>query len=174
MRILACLMMIAALSLPALCQTSDEEEQAPKLLGGFLYQTAITQESYLITNPEEMEPFALRIPPVTPYKVLPLPPNPDPFLKGFTVNFEQSVLAVAVGRNRIKNPPVFKGTELLENGERRVHFSLPALTAEGYPLGWAVYTAVILPRIEGTTTVVVTTVPAKKQPKWTDADFPRL
>lgn len=143
-------------------------------MGGFLQQTALTAPSYLLTNEQELQAFVERIPPVTPYKILPAPPNPDPFLKGFTVDFEEIVLVVAVGRNRIKNPPLYQGVETLAEGSREVYFTLSAPTAEAYPLGWAVYTAVVLPRIEGDTTVVVTTVPAKEEPFIKEAKFPRL
>jgi len=174
MRFLALIAVLVALAQPALSQDSPSPEPATRVMGGYLHQTAITPESYLITSAAESKPFVDMIPPETPYKNLPPPPNPDPFLKGFEVNFEESILAVAVGRNRIENPPIFEGTETLEDGSRLVFFSLSAPTAETYPVGWAVYTGVILPRIEQPTTIVVTSVPAKKKPKWSEGKFERL
>jgi hypothetical protein len=160
MKHLTCLLMLFALTLPGLAQSFDDEEpEGPRVLGGFLYQTAITQESYLITKDEELKSFVMMIPAVTPYKTLPAPPNPDPLLKDFTIDFEENVLAVAVGRNRIERPPVFQMVDESDDGGRLVQFALSKPTAEAYPFGWAVYTAVVIPRIELHTRVVVRTLP---------------
>lgn len=157
--VLALMMM----TLPTLAQT-EEVDEGPEVMRGHVYQNALTQESYLITSAEELKAFILYLPPVTPYKKLPAPPNPDPFLKGFTVDFEQDVIAVTVGRNRITGYPEYNGVEEFENGERLVHFTIPAPSAEAYPWGWAIYSAVVLPRTEGKTTIVVES--PKRAPSW--------
>ncbi len=132
-----------------------EDVEAPEVLQGYLILDGVTPESYLLTTPEQLQAFVKTLPPHTPYKVLPAPPNPDPFLKGFSVDFEQSVIAVAVGRNRIARHPVYLGTRQTADGGRQVLFSLPAPTPEAFPFGWGVYSAVVLPRVEGATSVVV-------------------
>lgn len=137
---------------------------------GYLFQTMITPESYLLTNPEQLKAFVEKLPPNTPFKVLPAPPNPDPFLHGFTVDFTENVVAIAVRRNGISNFPSFLGLREQPDGVRTVHFELAAPTAEAYPLGWAVYSAVVLPRT-GPTAVVVNTAPPKKRQS---NKFPRL
>lgn len=151
------LLLAAGLSLPAGAQRAPEE------MRGYLYQTALTTESYLLTNPEELKAFVSMLSPVLPYKTLPAPANPDPFLKGFTVDFEQNVIAVAVGRNRISRNPSYAGLTQLENGGQQVRFVLSAPTSEPYPYGWAVYTAVVVPRVEGPTTVLVETLPSTER-----------
>lgn len=171
MRLLNLFLVLLALALPALCQEFSTEQPAPNKWGGYLYQNAITPESYLITNVKDLEQFVARIPPVTPYKTLPAPPNPDPLLKDFQLNFEESILAIAVGRNRIKNPPTFQGVSTTADGSRQVNFSLPAPTAEAYPFGWAVYSAIIIPRTEGATRIVVTTLGKSER---SQRKFPRL
>jgi hypothetical protein len=159
------LLMVAAwLLLPCPAQTVTEEVKPPTVMQGYLYQNGITPESYLLTTAEELKAFVSTLPPVTPYKNLPAPPNPDPFLHGFTVNFDHSVVAVAVGRNRIDRNPRYEGIDKLPDGSRRVRFSLSAPTAKAYPFGWAVYSAVVLPRSEAPTTVIVETVPATGAP----------
>ncbi len=151
-------------ALPTLAQDEQEAEAPPEVMQGYVYQNALTQESYLITNAEELKAFVLYLPPVTPYKKLPAPPNPDPFLKGFTVDFEQNVIAVTVGRNRIVGFPEYRGVEELTNGDRQVHFTIPAPSAEAYPYGWALYSAVVLPKTVGKTSVVVESL--KRTPSW--------
>lgn len=156
------LLLLMLVTVPALAQ--DEDEAKPEVRQGYIYQNALTPESYLITSPEELKAFIQYLPPVTPYKTLPAPPNPDPFLHGFTVDFEQSVVAVAVGRNRIVGFPEYRGTEELKSGERDVHFTIPAPTTNAYPYGWAIYSAVVLPRTEGKTRLVVESL--KPKPSW--------
>ncbi len=153
---------LLALTLPTIAQ--DEDQPESDVMQGYIYQNALTPESYLITSAEELKAFVQYLPPVTPYKTLPAPPNPDPFLNGFTIDFEQSVVAVAVGRNRIVGFPEYKGTEEFENGGRDVHFTIPAPTTNAYPYGWAIYSAVVLPRTEGKTRLVVQNL--KKEPSW--------
>lgn len=151
---------LVAMIFPTLAQ--DEVE--PEVMRGYIYQNALTPESYLITSPEELKAFLQYLPPVTPYKTLPAPLNPDPFLHGFAVDFEQSVLAVAVGRNRIVGFPEYRGTEEFEGGERSIHFTIPAPATNAYPYGWAIYSAVVLPRTEGKTRLVVESL--KPEPSW--------
>lgn len=122
---------------------------------GYLYQNALTQESYLITSEQELKDFVQYLPPVVPYKVLPAPPNLDPLLHGFAIDFEENVLAVAVARNRIEGFPVYHGVTELPSGERTVHFTIPVPTAKAYPYGWAIYSAVVLPRTNDETRLIV-------------------
>jgi len=136
-------------------------------VGGFLTQTAATPQSYLIENSQQLESFVTMLPKVTPFKTLPASPNPDPFLEGYSPNFEEKVLIVVTGRDRITDPPVFLGVETSEDGIRRVRFELPERTTKTYPYGWAVYTGVVLPRIEGNTKVLVNGV------EEADEDFQR-
>jgi hypothetical protein len=150
---------IALLALTSLLVSPSVAQ--PQEIKGYLYQTALTPESYLLTSPEELKAFTSMLSPVLPYKTLPAPANPDPFLKGFTVDFEQNVIAVAVGRNRINRNPSYAGIDEWDDGSRQVRFLLSAPTSEPYPFGWAVYTAVVLPRVEGRTTVLVKTLPNK-------------
>lgn len=124
-------------------------------MGGYLTQTAATPESYLIENAQQLESFVTMLPKVTPFKTLPASPNPDPFLDGYSPDFEEEILIVATGRDRITDPPVFLGVETSEDGTRLVRFELPQRTTKTYPYGWGVYTAVVLPRIEGNTKVLV-------------------
>jgi hypothetical protein len=157
-RLLCSLGLLGLLALPAAAQTQGQTIQ------GYLYQTAITQESYLLTNPQELQSFVAWLSPVLPYKTLPAPPNPDPFLKGFTVDFEQNVIAVAVARDRISDPPSYLGTVPLEDGTRQARFELSAPDrSKPSPFGWAVYTAVVLPREQAPTTVLVRTLPSHKR-----------
>lgn len=138
---------------------AQESEDSPiSVMRGYLYQTAITPESYVITNPEELKAFVSMLPPVTPYKNLPAPPNPDPLLKGYSIDFSQDILVVAVGRNRIDRHPTFLATKEYEDGTRQVWWSLSAPTSQAYPYGWAVYSAVIMPKTTGTTSVTVQTL----------------
>lgn len=173
------LLALLFLALPAVAQTSAPAPLAVKVMGGYLFQTAITPESYVITNEQELKPFTSMLPPTTPYKNLPATPNPDAFLHGFKVNFDQQVLVVAVGRDRITKAPVFQGLQTADDGTRLVKFALQEAKGEAHPYGWAVYTAVVLPKIEATTRAVVTTVPKESQPwlkdgKFPDAKFPSL
>lgn len=138
---------------PAIAESADGS--APHVMTGYIFQTMLTQGSYLITNADELANFVKTLAPVTPYKILPAPLNPDPFLHGFTVDFDHDVLAVAVGRDTITRLPYFDGVNFI-NGERVVNFQLPAKTAQPYPLGWAVYTAVVLPRSREMTRIIVT------------------
>lgn len=162
------------LALPAASQPVEEPQNAT--IGGFLYQTANTPQSYLITNEMELKSLVAMLSPVKPYKNLPAPPSHDRFLNGFVPDFEKSVLVVAVGRNRIENPPVYEGTEVLSDGTRQVYFQLPPPPEGAYPYGWAVYTAVLLPRVQGPTRVLINGVVQEK--KYEDgfkrAHFPRL
>lgn len=158
------------LALPCLAQTA-ETGPGPAVMGGYLYQTQITADSYLLTNSKQLKSFVEMLPPHTPFKVLPAPPNLDPFLHDFTVDFSKDVVAVAVRRNGITDAPTYLGTQMNSNGVREVHFKIAAPTTDPYPLGWAVYSAVVLPRA-GRTAVVVTTAPPLK--KRQDSKFPRL
>lgn len=173
------LLALLFLALPAAGQPVVPVDGSIKVLGGYLFQTAITPESYVITNEEALKPFTSMLPPTTPYKNLPATPNPDPFLHGFKVDFDQQVLVVAVGRDRITKAPVFGGVQAAEDGTRLVLFSLQDTTGEAHPYGWSVYTAVVLPKTDGTTRAVVITVPKQSQPwlkdgKFPDAKFPSL
>lgn len=141
-----------------------EENETVKVMQGYLFQNALTQESYLITNDEELKAFVQYLTPTLPYKKLPAPPNPDPFLKGFTIDFEENILAVTVGRNRISGFPEYQGTEEFEDGTRDVHFTIPVPKEHAYPYGWAIYSAVILPRTDGQTKIVVKTL--QRKPSW--------
>ena len=174
MRFLCSLLLLVATALPAVAQHHTLEKTDAQTLGGYLHQTAITPESYLITSPEELKSFVERLPPVLPYRTLPARPNPDPLLKGYEIDFEKQLLAIAVGRNRIDKPPVYQGIEELQDGSRRVHFTLSAPTPDAYPFGWAVYTAIILERRDTPTSVVVTTKALKRNKEFKRADFPRL
>lgn len=140
--------------------------------GGYLIQTAITPESYQITNTQDLQSFVTLLPKATPFKTLPATPNPDPFLKGYAPNFEEKVLIVATGRDRIEQPPIFQGVESLADGTRLVKFFLPDRSSPTYPYGWAVYTAVVLPKIDALTRVVVTT-PGREDDEFQRADFKR-
>ena len=164
-------MLFCTLVSVGLCQPL--EDKPLRQLEGFLQQTAITQESYLITDEKALKEFVDRIPPVLPYKTLPATPNPDPFLKDLKIDFEESIVVVAVGRDRIADRPVFKGLERAE-GVRYVDFILPERTARTYPYGWAVYTALVLPRIDSETKIVVTGTPKPKTEDFPRAKFPRL
>ena len=165
MRFLLSLLITMALLAPTFAQ---------ELLGGYLVQTAITPESYQITNPQELQSFVIMLPKVTPFKTLPATPNPDPFLTGYTPNFEENILVVATGRDRIEQPPVFQGVEFLSDGTRLVKFFLPERLSPTYPYGWAVYTGVVLPRTDGMTRVVVTTPePMRESDDFQRADFKR-
>ena len=95
-RIAGLLLLAMCLSLSSLAQLDQEVEVEPEVMRGYLFQNGITPESFLITNEEELKAFVGSLPPYTPYKNLPQPPNPDPFLKGFTVDFEVDLIAVAV------------------------------------------------------------------------------
>ncbi len=148
-------------------------------LGGYLIQTAITPESYQITNTRDLESFVELLPKVTPYKTLPATPNPDRFLNGYKPDLETSILIVATGRDRITDPPIFQGLETLADGTRLVKFFLPDRSTRTHPYGWAVYTGVILPRVPGETRVLVTTPDGDededfKRADFKRADFPRL
>lgn len=159
MRCLAGFVIAFLLLSPCLGQAFDEDGSESKVLGGYLYQNAITPDSILITTVEEYKAFVAMLPPVTPYKILPAPANPDPLLKGYEWDFEESVLAVAVGRNRISRAPIFEEVREYEDGSRDILFRLSAPTAEAYPFGWAVYTAVVVPRRNASTTIIVRSVP---------------
>ena len=172
MRGLLTTLLLLTLLAPAMAQSGQ-------ILGGYLTQTAITQESYLITNTQELNSFMEFLPKVTPYKTLPATPNPDRFLNGYAPNFEESILVVATGRDRITDPPVFQGLETLEDGTRVVKFYLPDRSTQTHPYGWAVYTCVVLPRVSGATQVLVTTPAGDedegfKRADFKRADFPRL
>ena len=163
--LLSCLLIIITFLAPS---------GAQEMHGGYLVQTAITPESYQITNPQELQSFVIMLPKVTPFKTLPATPNPDPFLTGYTPNFEENILVVATGRDRIEQPPVFQGVEFLSDGTRLVKFSLPERSSPTYPCGWAVYTGVVLPRTDGMTRVVVTTPePMRESDDFQRADFKR-
>lgn len=157
---------LTATLLPVSGQTATEAEaeSEPKVMQGYLIQTALTKEGFLITNQEELNAFVQLLPKVKPYKKLPAPPNPDPFLKGFTVDFEENLLVVSVGLNRISGFPEYKGLRELENGDREVHFTVPAPVTHAYPFGWALYSAVIVARTSGETRVIVETL--KAEPSW--------
>jgi hypothetical protein len=105
-----------------------------------------------------LKAFVAQLPPTIPYKTIPAPANPDPFLHGFEVDFEQSVIVVAIRRNGIDKHPVYEGMEDTAS-ERQVFFAIAAPTPEAYPFGWAVYSALVLPRDEGPYKVVVRTLP---------------
>ncbi len=166
---LAMLSTVLLLALPCLGQTNGNDEN-PSLLRGYLMQTMMTPASYLLTNPEQLKAFVEMLPPNIPFKILPAPANPDPFLHDFTVDFSKNLLAVAVRRNGTTNFPSFLGIREQPGGVRTIHFEIAAPTAEAYPLGWAVYSAVVVPRM-GPTSVMVTTAPAKPR---RDSKFPRL
>lgn len=138
---------------------------APQVMQGYIFQTMTTPESYLIANGEELKAFVATLPPYTPYKVLPAPVNNDPFLHGFSPDFENEVLVIAVGHDRITNNPIFMGLANSSQGEREVNFGLTAKTLEPYPYGWAVYSALILPRIQGPTSIKILSLPANPAPK---------
>lgn len=147
---------------------------AQEMLGGYLVQTAITPESYQITNSQDLQSFVTMLPKATPFKTLPATPNPDPLLRGYAPDFERSVLYVATGRDRIDQPPVYQGVEFLTDGTRLVKFFLPRRTSPTHPYGWAVYTGVVLPRSDGLTRVVVTTPDDTNQDEgFQRADFKR-
>lgn len=154
---------------PGLAQTVQDGDGVVRMQG-YVYLNGVTPESYIIESPEQLKAFVSTLAPVLPHKILPAPPNPDPFRTGFTVDFESSVIAVAVGRNRISDHPSYLGTDTFTNGNRRVRFALSAPTAQAYPFGWGVYSAVILRRIEGQTSVQLQTIPAQTPPR----GFPRL
>lgn len=161
-RLLALLLWV--LLTPSFAQSQEPAPFLPEgeVITGYLYQNALTPESMLLATPEELEAFVRDLPPVTPYKTLPAPANPDPFRAGGRVDFERYVVAIAVGRNRIARPPLFQGLADLAEGGREVLFELPAATAEAYPFGWAVYSAVLVPRQPEPLTVRVITVPRPK------------
>ena len=112
----------------------------------------------------------MMLPKVTPYKTLPATPNPDRFLNGYIPSFEQELLVVAVGRDRIDDWPVFRGVEIAEDGARLVLFDLPKRSAKTFPYGWGVYTAVVIPRSELETRVVITRV-GQEDEEFQRADF---
>jgi hypothetical protein len=143
---------------------------AQETLGGYLIQTALTPESYQITTARELQSFVSMLPKVTPFKTLPATPNPDPFVKGYSPNLDENILVIATGRDRIGQPPIFQGIEILEDGTRLVKFLLPPRTAQAYPYGWGVYTGVVLPRTEAATKVLVTT-PDTEDDGFRRADF---
>ena len=155
---------LTALALSCLLLPPAAQERAPheptaeaSPMRGYVFLTGITPESYLITSPEQLKTFVSTLPPVTPYKILPAPKNPDPLLTGFTVDFQSEVIAVAVGKNRTSRHPVYEGVSESRDGTRLVNFTLPAPTAEAYPFGWGVYTAVVLPRVSARTRIAVST-----------------
>jgi hypothetical protein len=154
--VLAVLILVA----PCLAQPADEAE--PEVIQGYIFQNAITAQSYVLTNAEELKAFVATLPPTVPSKTVPAPPNPDPFLKGMEIDFEQSVVAVAVRLYGITKHPRYDGTDVSADGqERRVYFLVAAHdNSEAYPFGWAVYSAVVLPRTESTV-VIVEALPAK-------------
>lgn len=164
------MLLVALVLMPhGLAQTVQNDDGAV-LMQGYVYLTGVTPESYIIESPEQLKAFVSTLAPVLPHKILPAPPNPDPFRTGFTVDFKSSVIVVAVGRNRISDHPRHLGTDTFTNGNRRVRFALSAPTAQAYPFGWGVYSAVILRRIEGQTSVQLQTIPAHTPPR----GFPRL
>ncbi|MFA5506621.1 MAG: hypothetical protein WC314_19020 [Vulcanimicrobiota bacterium] len=163
MKIWWILIIVVLLSVPGAAQDGG----ASKSVNGYLVQTAATPESYLISNAQEFQSFVIFLPKVTPYKNLPAPPNPDPFLQGHAPNFEHELLVVATGRDRTADPPRLERVESGEDGTRIVRFVLPPRQAETYPYGWAVYTAITLPRIDGETKVEVIDLEKKEE------DFPR-
>lgn len=170
MRGLLTTLFILTLLAPATAQPGTFPGQP---FGGYLTQTAITQESYLITNAHELNSFIEFLPKVTPYKNLPATPNPDRFLNGYSPDFEESILVLATGRDRITDPPVFQGVETAEDGTRVVKFYLPDRSTQTHPYGWAVYTGVVLPRFSGATRVLVTTPEGDKDEGFKRADFKR-
>lgn len=176
MRLLSQIFILIAFFILTPC--SAQETTVSQSWDGYLIQTAITPESYLITSSQELSEFTTMLPKVTPYKTLPATPSPDPLLNGATVNFEESVLVIATGRDRISDPPRFKAVETAADGTRLVVFELPERSSKTHPYGWAVYSAVVLPRTEGLTKVVVLgTEKADDEFQRADfkrADFPRL
>lgn len=169
MRVLLITLFVLMLLSPAPAQNATLGQP----FGGYLIQTAITPESYQIANTRDMESFRELLPKVTPYKTLPATPNPDRFLTGYTPDFEESVLVIATGRDRIGDPPVFQGIETAEDGARVVRFFLPDRSPQTHPYGWAVYTGLVLPRISGETRVVVSTPEDKEDEGFKRADFKR-
>lgn len=134
----------------------------PARTQGFVHLTGITPKFYVIKNAAELKAFVDSIPAVTPYKTLPAPPNQDLLRRGATVNFVRDVLVVAIGANRVSRHPEYQGFDEYDDGSRDVFFTLPAPTPEAFPFGWGVYTAIVLPRVSGPTTVLVETIPAEK------------
>ena len=163
-RLFLSLALALVIILPAAAQVEEEEAAPPEILHGYIYQNAITPESYLITSPEELKAFTQYLSPVKPYKILPAPPSNDPFLKGLTVDFEQNVVVVAVGRDRIEGFPEYLGTYDTAEGEREVRFVIPAPASNAFPYGWAIYSGLILPRTEAQTRIQVEHL--KKAPTW--------
>jgi hypothetical protein len=157
------LYLLTVLTLLAPCVAQEASPEADSTMTGYLVETAITPESYLISNSGELQSFVSMLSKVKPFKTLPAPPNPDPFLTGYTPNFEEDILVVAIGQDRISDPPVFRGVETLDDGTRLVRFDLPERTAKTFPYGWAVYTAVILPRAGGTVKVIINGVEQEEQ-----------
>lgn len=164
MRPITILLLLICLHTPALSQEARS---------GYLIQTAITPESYLVTSTEEFQSFLTMLPKVTPFKTLPATPNPDPFLKGHSPDFGENILVIATGRDRINQPPIFRGVETLGDGSRRVLFWLPKRTEQTYPYGWGVYTVVSLPRIQATTKVVVDVQDDRGNDEFQRGDFKR-
>ena len=132
---------------------------------GYIFQNGITPEGYVIENAEQFKAFVTTLPPTVPSKTVPAPPNTDPLLKGYNIDFESNVLVVAVGRNTISRFPTYLGTDILDDGTRQVRFSYTVVQSEAYPFGWAVYSAFVLPRIDAPTKVKVKTIVKRSWPE---------
>lgn len=155
-------LLLFALWLP--CQAQEVSDE-PRLMRGYILQNAITPESYVIENSEQLKAFVATLPSTVPSKIVPAPANKDPLLKGGTpIDFDSNILVVAVGRNTISRYPRYTGTEWLADGSRQVAFRYTVKQSEPYPFGWAVYSALVLPRVEEPTVVQVTTVVERSWP----------
>lgn len=157
-------LLLLCLWLPGLAQEISDETET-RVMRGYILQNGITPESYVIENAEQMKAFVSTLPLTVPTKTVPAPANTDPLLKGPAIDFSSNVLVVAVGRDTISRYPRYLGIETLRDGTRQVVFSFTRKQGEPYPFGWAVYTAVVLPRVEALTVVRVDTVVKKSWPR---------
>ena len=132
---------------------------------GYIFQNGITPEGYVIENAEQLKAFVTTLPLTVPSKTVPAPPNADPPLKGETIDLEANTLVIAVGRNTISRYPRYLSTDILGDGTRQVSFSYTVVQSEPYPFGWAVYSALVLPRINATTRVKVETTIKRSWPE---------
>lgn len=143
------------LILLALCAPAWGQEGATRSVSGYLMQTAITPPVYQLNSAQDLQSFVVMLPRAEPFKTLPADPNHDPFLHGYSPNFEESFVIIATGRDRIDNAPVLVGIEMAADGTRIVEFEVADRNNRPYPYGWAVYSGVVLPRIDAPTKVVV-------------------